>query len=143
MDKVVRIECTVKATSEVHAKSIFRLASSRLLRVQDWPRLTDCLLSTSEHRDLHGAPVSRPVKTDDYINLTNEATRPFGWMQVVYVAEIEEENDGEVALLTRSVGLPFEAENENHFEIKPTLLHVVRRGLDVTAGFVMEANPLA
>lgn len=142
MDKFVRFECTVKATSAEHAKNIFRLAGSRLLHVHGWCGLTDCLLSSSDVRDLQGVPVTRPVRTEDYINLTNEEMRPFGWMQVVYVAEFEEENGGEVALLARPVQLPFAAEREDDLETRPTLLRVVRRGLDVTAALVMEANPL-
>ena len=143
MDKVVRIECTVKAATDSHARSIFRLASNRLLNVHDWIRLSDCLLSASEHRDFNGAEVSRAVKSDDYIGLTNQALRPFGWMKVLFVTENEVEDGGEVALLARPVQLPFEAENETPTDAKPALLRVARHGLDVTAAFITEANPLS
>jgi hypothetical protein len=143
MDKVFRIECTVKAASDERAKRIFHLACRRLLNVHDWTRLSDCLLSASDHRDFYGAEVSRSVRTDDYINLTNQSLRPFGWMHVLFVAENEEENGGEVALLARPVKLPFHPDNESQIEAKPALLRVVRKGLDVTAGFVMEGNPVA
>jgi hypothetical protein len=143
MDKVFRIECTVKAASDERARSIFRVACNRLLNVHEWIGLSDCLLSASEHRDFHGAEVSRSVRTDDYINLTNQSLRPFGWMHVLFVAENEEPNGGEVALLARPVKLPFDADHENQIEAKPALLRVVRHGLEVTAGFVMEGGPVA
>jgi hypothetical protein len=143
MDKVVRIECTVKAASDNHAKSIFRLASSRLLNVHDWIRLSDCLLSASEHRDFYGAEVTRVVKTDDYIGLTNQSLRPFGWMKVLFVTENELADGGEVTLLAKPVQIPFEAENETQTDAKPTMLSVARQGLDVTAAFITEVNPLS
>ena len=103
-------------------RSIFRLASNRLLNVHDWIRLSDCLLSASEHRDFNGAEVSRAVKSDDYIGLTNQTLRPFGWMKVLFVTENEVEDGGEVALLARPVQLPFDAENETQTDAKPALL---------------------
>ena len=142
MDKFVCIECTVKAASDNHARSIFNLASSRLLHAHDWSHLTDSLLLTSEHRDAHGAPVSRAVEADDYINLTDEEQRPFGWMQVVDVVQSTTGQNGEVAVVTLPVGLPFDDDDKlTEAGRKPTLLRVVRRGLDVTAAFVMESYP--
>lgn len=143
MDKVVRIECTVKAASESHAKSIFRLACDRLLHVHDWIRLNDCLLSASEHRDSYGAGIFRTVRKDDYINLTNQDMRPFGWMQVLSVTEHEDESGGEVVITARPVELPFDAESENYSEDASTLLRVVRSDLDVTACVIMEVNPFS
>src|SRR5690349_9120513 len=112
MDSVVCIECTVKAATDSNAKSIFRLASSRLLNAHDWSRLTDSLLPTSEHRDVNGAPVSRPLKMDDYINLTDKDQRPYGWMQVLNVVNSVADQDSEVAILTLPVDLPFEGDKE-------------------------------
>lgn len=141
MDKIVRIEYTVKAVTDRHARRIFRLASDRLLHVRNWCRLTDSLLPRSEHRDLHGLPVARPAKADDFINLTDDAMRLFGWMQVTYVAEACADNGSELVLLAKPVGVPFEEERDSALQVKPTLLRVVRKGMEVTAGFVIEANP--
>jgi hypothetical protein len=140
MDNVVCIECTVKAASDHNARSIFQLASNRLLHAHEWSRLTDSLLSTSEHRDMNGSPVSRPVETDDYINLTDQEQRPYGWLQVLEVVQSNEGQEGEVAVLALPVEVPFEGEKEG--ERTPTLLRVVRRGLDVTAALIIETNPL-
>lgn len=141
MDNVVCIKCTVKAASDHNARSIFRLASNRLLHAHEWSRLTDSLLPTSEHRDANGSPVSRPVKTDDYINLTDREQRPYGWLQVLEVVQSGEGQEGEVAVLALPVEVPFESGKEG--QRTPTLLRVVRRGLDVTAALIIESNPLA
>jgi hypothetical protein len=85
--------------------------------------------------------VSRIAKADDYINLASEDQRPFGWMQVMYVAEASTENADEVVLIARPVGLPFEAEDQ--VLPNPTVLRIVRRGLEVTAALMIEASPVA
>lgn len=144
MDNVFRIECTVTAVSDVHAKGIFELACIRLLHVRKWSQLPNSLLRLSDHRDFHGTAVSRAVKPEDYINVAHENFRPFGWMRVEYVSELPEARSttrDEIVLLSRPVETPFEADNVRRSSHKPTVLKVVRRGLDVTASFATEANP--
>lgn len=146
MDNVFRIECTVKAVSDVHAKGIFEVACGRLLYVREWSKLANCLLPLSEHRDLQGTAVSRAVKPEDYINVTCESFRPFGWMRVEYVSqlpEIQSSTDDEVVLLARPVETPFEADDRRSSSYAPTLMRVARRGLDVTASFVVDAGPFS
>lgn len=140
MDDIVRFECTVKATSARHAASIFRLASFRLLHAREWSQLNDSLLPGSDHRDQSGAHVSREVRSNDYINVAGIEHRPLGWMRIEYVIDFNEQEAGETTILTRPVEMPFEAADE--MEAKPTLLRVVRRGLDITASFIIETNPM-
>ncbi|MEJ1239504.1 hypothetical protein WBG78_15310 [Chryseolinea sp. T2] len=140
-DGVVRIEHTVRATTDTQAQNIFRLAANRLLQVRNWNRLANSLLFASEHRDVHGAPMSRPAKADDYINLTSDEQRPFGWMQIVFVAESVSKDGAEAILISRPVGLPFDADNASS-QAKPAVLRVVRKGLEITSGIILEANPL-
>ncbi|MGC3943390.1 MAG: hypothetical protein QM762_02450 [Chryseolinea sp.] len=141
-DKVVRIEHTIRAASDNQARNIFRLAADRLMLVRGWSRLADSLLFCSEHRDEHGAPVSRPAKADDFINLTSDEQRPFGWMQVIYVSEAMADGDSEAVLVTRPVGLPFEAENDSGPQTSPAILRVVRHGLEITSAISIDSNPI-
>jgi len=142
-DKVVRIEHTIRAASDNQARNIFQLAANRLLQVRSWNHLADSLLFSSEHRDARGAPVIRDARADDYINLTSDEQRPFGWMQVTHVSRSVTDYDAEVVLATQPVGLPFEVDNDNSRQTNPVVLSIVRHGLEITSGIVIDPNPFA
>lgn len=103
--------------------------------------MSDSLLPLSEHRDPTGASVSRAVRSNDYINITGMDLRPFGWMRVEYVVDLDEQDGGEITVLARPVEMPFDPKEQ--VDSTPALLRVVRRGLDVTASFISESNSFA
>jgi|GEM_PF-2561082 len=138
-DNMARIQCAVKAISRSDAKSIFELAGSRLLNVHGWSQLEDSLLPMSEHRDHKGRVVNRAVVADDFFNVTHRNLLPFGWMHVQVVVHETSGDRQEVLLQARQVEMPFEVEDKFAGSDKPTVLRVVRKGLDVTAEFVTEA----
>lgn len=143
MKKAVHIECTVKAISDEHADHIFRLSGMRLLHVSGWSMLKDSLLPASEHRDVRGEPVKRAVRPDDYINLTSRDLRPFGWMKVDQVID-GSETYGKVAFTARPLITPYESgATERLVADVPVLFRVVQKGLEVTAGLIIDASPLA
>jgi hypothetical protein len=142
MKKMGRIECTVKAISDEHADYIFRLASQRLLHVYRWSMLKDCLLPSSEQRNIYGVAVERVVCAGDYINLTHSDLRPFGWMEVEKVSN-GTEGRGEVALMARPVAALHEMRATEQIPLTvPVMFRIMKKGLEVTASFIMESNPL-
>lgn len=140
MDKIIRIEYTVKAVAALHARRIFQLASDRLLNVHGWKHLSNCLFATSEHRDAKGIAVCREARSEDYLNVTYQDRRLFGWMRVEYIMELPQDNGAELVMLFRPVDLPFAGEKLRGHETRPALLRVVRRGLEVTAGLMVETS---
>jgi hypothetical protein len=64
-------------------------------------------------------------------------------MRVELVVDRKEINVDEVAVLARQVEQPFDAYDRPAADDKPTILRVVRRGLDITASFVTETRPLS
>jgi hypothetical protein len=139
--KKITAEAVATFHDEDEARQFYKVASERLLNVNDWGKRAGSLSAEFQLTDEHGNQVKRAAHKGDHFRIDipgpgSKAGGGYDWVVVEDIKEVKEKNVESIAVLVRPTSNPkTNDENVAHFysEASTSTFEIAREDKKVTA----------